>query len=187
MELTEFEDWTGQHKAWLDGGRKGIQPDLKSKDYVGMDFSNLDLSYADLSDSNLCGCKFNNTTLINAVMRGIQARFCDFSHADMRGSILHGADLAECNFFKTDFRECVGNGREVKSVSLVGGLPITYTLHWVFIGCTKIPVGEQPDEETILKYQKKYPEEQDFTERFAEFIVELTTFIARAKASYYNS
>lgn len=82
-----------------------IQPDLSYKPLHGM--HPRDISWANLSSTNLCGCNLRYADCIETNLNGANLSEawlfdCDLSHATMRDANLIGADLTLATLFEAD-------------------------------------------------------------------------------------
>jgi uncharacterized protein YjbI with pentapeptide repeats len=113
------------------------------------------LSYACLIDADLSGISLKHANLSYASLRGTDLSFCDFSYANMTNvnmidvnltgaklirTNLIQADIKHANLIEANLNGCIGNGIEIKSISIFEEYPITYTKDVLQIGCENHPI-----------------------------------------------
>ncbi len=77
-----------------------IYDDQCASTLIGMDLSNLDLSYADFSSKDLSGADFSFSDLSNADFSNAVIENTDFSNANLQGACFRDVQLSQALSFE---------------------------------------------------------------------------------------
>ncbi len=76
----------------------------KNCEHTDQDYSGLNLSLSDHSQSVFTRCNFSRANLTRAIFRGAKFLDCTFDHAQMMGADFSRTTVEGCTFFRTDGR-----------------------------------------------------------------------------------
>ncbi len=140
--------------------------DLRGADLRGADLRGANLEKADLQGANLRGADLQNANLEKVNLINAEIRWTDLRRADLRGANLRDANLQKANLQGANFQganlkgvkinNIIGNGREVKSLTIYPYL-IVWTQADLAIGCIQHTIDEWKSfsDEEIQNMDKK--------------------------------
>jgi hypothetical protein len=123
------------------------QSDLLGRCWIGVEFHNCVLRFADFTESDLSYARFINCDLYNAnftraVLYAAWFSDCDMTKAVFADSLLSGVRIKGCNVTHTEFDETPALGRVRKSVKTGLGNSVPSTFLRVDLGGVVGPVEE---------------------------------------------
>jgi uncharacterized protein YjbI with pentapeptide repeats len=135
LSLSDVERVMQKHELWKYGSTSPGQrahfayADLSGLDLTGIDFNMASFEYANLSNVNFTGCNLSKNSFRHSDCSGV-----NFSNTNLEYSNFMQADLSNAIFTPSVQLHCVGNGKELKTISVCKFL-VTYSSHYMTIGC----------------------------------------------------
>lgn len=150
-------------------GANLINANLRGADMTYSDMSKCNFYRANLHSTNFFRANLFGSSFISSLLSYAVMRETNLSFTDVVGANLSWADLQKANVYCANFHDSVldkailssidldviglpikGNGKEIKSIDIIPGYPITYTKHHLKAGCLQRTLNEWSDSDTIV-------------------------------------